>query len=276
MAEYKRCVVDANLKGDLAILDEVNNFPARNARRAFLTPYALLEQNWPELHIYLGLQIRTDADAVCVAYQEMEAFIRALAIEHNVCVTVPPLPYVTDDPAKWPKGISFLKAHDFPICSEKWEPLNHYKNPKNRLRGVISGFIKGAGQLSPILEGKHAVFCGHTKYKSALVEDYLAGLDAEFSHPSVAMLYFAKVLERVGKEQYGGAENKFLDKKVLKNLLVGLGLTDKEKSDALEQIPRWRHKRSEAHLVTEGQLVYLDLLLCKKVARLVLERALSP
>ena len=277
MPEYKQCVVDAVLNGELWIMDELSHFQSHNARRMLLTPYALLEQmpqDWPEKRIYLGLQIRSDADGVCIAYQEMEAFIRALAIEHNVRIWVTPLLDMTDNPAKWPEGISFLKARDFPICSKDWQPADHFKDPKNRLRGIISGYAAYAGQLSPRLEETHAAFCGHTKYQSELVKDYLAGLDAEFSHPSVAILYFLKVLERIGKTEYGAAKNGFLTKTNVESLMAGLPLTNEEKCEA-SQILRWRHNKSEAHLVTEGAPTPHERQTCKKVARLVLERALS-
>lgn len=281
MAEYKRWVVDAVLKGSLYIRDKVKDLPSLNAR-ALLTPYALLEQNLEqsltETRIYLGFEIRIDADHLCVAYQEMEAFIRALAIEHNICISVVSYPRMTDNPAEWPEGIGFLKARDFPICSEGWQPVNHYKDPKNRLRGSYAANLEYTGQ-SPILasrlERAHTAFLGHTQYQSELVKDYLAGLDTEWSHPSVAMLYFSKVLERIGKMEYGAAKKRFLTNPDVKSLMAGLPLTDEEKREASAQILKWRHNKSEAHLVTEGAPARHELLMCKKIARLVLERALS-
>ena len=276
MAETNRWVVEGTLEGGLYIPEKDRKLPVKRGTVA-LTRYAIMEQNlqrhftaWPQKMIYLGLEIPAEADHVCVAWQEMEAFVRALAIQKNVPITVQIIE-MTDKPEEWPKGIGFLKARDFSICSGNWEPVLHHKDPKNRVRS--SGFSMSATtvDLGLTLEDRHKDFSGHNKYQSELVKDYIAGLDVESRELSLAMLYYFKVLERIGKQEYGDPAKGAMKNKTLNAIITDLDaeLTQDEKKRA-KLINRWRHTKSEAHLITEGLPTRAELELSKKLARLAI------
>ena len=62
----------------------------------------------------------------------MEAFVRALSVDKDVPITA----YIismTNKQEEWPQGIDFKDAHISPKCTNKWEPVDHFKDPKNRL-----------------------------------------------------------------------------------------------------------------------------------------------
>lgn len=277
MAETNRWVVEGTLEGGLYIPEKDSKLPVKRGTVA-LTRYAIMEQNlqrhftaWPQKMIYLGLEIPTVADHVCVAWQEMEAFVRALAIQKNVPITVRIIK-MTNKPEEWPKGIEFLKARDFSICSGNWEPVVHHKDPKNRVR--YSGSISTAATtvaLGLTLEERHKDFSSHNKYQSELVKDYTAGLDVESRELSLAMLYYFKVLERIGKQEYGDPVKGAMKDSTLNAIITDLDaeLTEDEKKRA-KLINRWRHTKSEAHLITEGLPARAELELSKKLARLAI------
>lgn len=278
MGETNRWVVEGVLQGGLHIPEKDSNFPVKRGTVA-LTRYAIMKQNlqrhftpWPQKMIYLGLEIPAEADHVCVAWQEMEAFVRALAIQKNVPITVQ-ISGMTDKPKEWPGGIEFLKARDFPACSENWEPSVHHKDPKNRVR--FNGFSRAAttANLGSTLEKWHRAFSDHDEYRSELVEDYLAGLDVESRESSLAMLYYFKVLERIGKQEYGEPVKGAMKDKTLNAIIADLDteLTEDEKKRA-NDINRWRHTKSEAHLITEGLPTSNEVELCKKLARLAIRK----
>lgn len=279
MTGKKKWVVEGILEGNLFIPESDSNLPVKGGR-ALLTRYAILEQDLaqrPSRKILLGLEIPTNEDYVCIAYQEMEAFARALAIEKNVPITVY-IHSMTDKQEEWPEAIEFLETPDFAACSGKWEPVEHYKDPKNRVKrwGGISSAATTVN-LSSVLEGRHRDFSAHDCYRSELVKDYLAGLDVERGHPSLAMLYYFKVLERVGKTEYGNPPKRAMNNNTM-NALIGdmrTELTDAEKDEA-RSVLRWRHTKSEAHVITEGMPTDGELQLCKKMAHYFLVRALSP
>ncbi len=215
MAGTNRWVVKGVLEGGLHIPKKDNIFPIERGTVA-LTRYAIMEQNlqrrftrWPpKKMIHLGLEIPDEVDHVCVAWkecvvwQEMEAFVRALAIQKNVPITVHIIE-MTNKPEEWPEGIEFLRTRDFPVCSEEWTPAVHHRDPKNRVRS--SGFSESAttADLGLTLEKRHKNFLVHDKYRSELVKDYIAGLDVESKELSLAMLYYYKILERIAKKEYG-------------------------------------------------------------------------
>ncbi len=278
MGDTKRWVVTGVLNGGLYIPNEDNNLPVKRGKVA-LTHYAIMEQNlyltstlWPSRIIYLALEIPTATDHVYIAWQEMEAFVRALAIQKNFPITVQ-ISGMTDKPKEWPKGIEFLKARDFPACSENWEPSVHHKDPRNRVR--FNGFSTAAttANLGSTLEKWHRAFSGHDEYRSELVEDYLAGLDVESREPSLAMLYYFKVLERIGKQEYGEPVKGAMKDKTLNAIIADLDteLTEDEKKRA-NDINRWRYTKSEAHLITEGLPTSNEVELCKKLARLAIRK----
>jgi len=278
MGDTKRWVVTGVLKGGLHIPNKDNNFPAKRGTVA-LTRYAIMEQNlqrhftpWPSRMIYLGLEIPTEADHVCIAWQEMEAFVRALAIQKNIPITVRIIK-MTNKPEEWPEGIDFLKTRDFPVCSEEWEPAVHHKDPKNRVRYSAFSTAATTANLGSTLEKWHRAFSGHDEYQSEFVEDYLAGLDVESREPSLAMLYYFKVLERIGKQEYGEPVKGAMNDKTLNAIIADLGteLTEDEKKRA-KDINRWRHTKSEAHLITEGLPTSNEVELCKKLARLTIRK----
>ncbi len=279
MAEKKKWVIEGFLEGNLFIPKSDSNFPIKSGRVA-LTHYAILEQNLlrePSRKIFLGLEIPTNVDDVCVMYQEMEAFTRALAIEKNVPITIYILS-TTDKRKEWPEGIGFLEAQRFPLCSRKWEPVDHHKDPKNRVRmWVGSSSYATTVNLGSVLEERHQSFSAHDDYHSELVKDYIAGLDVERRHPSLGMLYYFKVLERVGKQEYRNPPKGAMNNKTMDALIGDMDteLTNAEKSQA-PSVLRWRHTKSEAHLITEGSPTKDELQLCKKMARFFLERALRP
>jgi len=275
MAEKKKWVVEGFLEGNLFIPKSGSNLPVMSGT-ATLTRYAILEQNLrqrPSRKIFLGLEIPVDVNDVCVAFQEMEVLVRALATEKNVPITVDII-HITDEPAQWPEGIGFLEVRSFPLCLSKWEPIDHFKDPKNRVRmaGEMSTSATTAN-LGTVLEERHRIFSNLDRYRSELVKDYLVGLDAEHKHPSLAMLYFFKVLERVGKQEYGDLSKGAMTEKTKDNIIKELAtdLSEDEKTEA-EHVLRWRHQKSEAHLVAEGAPTNNELRLCKKIAHLVLNR----
>ena len=261
------------LEGGIFIPDGDNNLPAARGK-ADLTRYAFLEQDMfhrQQRRIFLGLEIPIDVDCVCVAFQEIEAFVRAFAIEKNVPVGVEGV-HMTDKPDEWPQGIEFLKARDFPICSGRWAPVDHFSDPKNRVRlgGSMSGWTTIAN-LGLGLERWHEAFSSHDKYESELVEEYLAGLDVERSHSSLAMLYYFKVLERVGEHECRNLKKGAMTQRTIDALVSELRaqLSEADKTKARDVL-RWRHRKSEAHLVTEGVPTSDELRLCKKMAHLLL------
>ena len=278
MGDTNRWVVKGVLEGGLHIPKKENIFPVERGTVA-LTRYAIMEQNlqrrftrWPpKKMIHLGLEIPTVADNVeCVVWQEMEAFVRALAIQKNVPITVHIIE-MTNKPEEWPEGIEFLRTRDFPVCSEEWTPAVHHSDPKNRVRS--SGFSGSAttADLGLTLEKRHKNFLVHDKYRSELVKDYIAGLDVESKELSLAMLYYFKVLERIGKQEYGNPAKGAMKDRTLNAIINELGteLTVEERR-SLKAINRWRNRKSEAHLVTEGLPTRVELELCKKLARLAI------
>lgn len=268
MGDTKRWVVVVDLEGGLFIRDKTNHI-VMSATTA-LTDYAVLQQKWPDKTLYLGLEISINTDHRCIAYQEMEAFVRALNIMNWTAITVRGLRMV-DNPEEWPTGIGFLIARDFPLCSQKWEPVDHYKDPKNRIRlgGTIGrgAYVGDFAGGRPVLKKLHHTFSGHNQYQQDLVKDYLAGLDAEFVNPALAMLYFFKVLERIGKKEYGNKPKGTMTSKTLEAIIAGLdaNLTVEEK-ERLKSVNRWRNTKSEAHLVTEGLPTVDELGICRRVA----------
>ncbi len=276
MGETNRWVVESTLEGGLYIPEKDRKLPVKRGTVA-LTRYAIMEQNlqrhftaWPQKMIYLGLEIPAKADHVCVAWQEMEALVRALAIQKNIPITVRIIK-MTNKPEEWPKGIGFLQARDFPVCSEEWEPAVHHKDPKNRVRYSAFSTAATTAELGLTIEKQHKDFSGHDKYQSELVKDYIAGLDVEDRELSLAMLYYFKVLERIGKQEYGNPTKSAMKDRTLNAIIDELGteLTADEKKRA-EGINRWRHKKSEAHLITEGLPAREELELCKKLSRLAI------
>ena len=90
MAENKKWVVEGFLEGHIYIPKSNSVLPIESGK-VNLTHYAILEQNLLQKRsrkIFLGLEIPSDVNDVCVAFQEMEAFVRAFAIEKNVPITV--------------------------------------------------------------------------------------------------------------------------------------------------------------------------------------------
>lgn len=279
MGETNRWVVEGTLEGGLYIPNKDTNLLPVKRGTVALTRYAIMEQNlqrhftaWPQKMIYLGLEIPAKADPVCVAWQEMEALVRALAIQKNTPITVRIIK-MTNKPEEWPEGIDFLKTRDFPVCSEEWEPAVHHKDPKNRVRYSAFSTAATTANLGSTLEKWHRAFSGHDEYQSEFVEDYLAGLDVESREPSLAMLYYFKVLERIGKQEYGEPVKGAMKDKTLNAIIADLDteLTEDEKKRA-KDINRWRHTKSEAHLITEGLPTSNEVELCKKLACLAIRK----
>ncbi len=104
------------------------------------------------------------------------------------------------------------------------------------------------------------------------MKDYIAGLDVEYRELSLAMLYYYKVLERIGKQEYGNPEKGTMKDRTLNAIIADLDaeLTADEKKRAMMDINRWRHNKSEAHLITEGLPARAEVELCKKLARLAI------
>ena len=278
MGDTKRWVVKGILEGGLHIPKKDSIFPVERGMVA-LTSYAIMEQNlqrhftrWPpKKMIHLGLEIPTVADHVeCVVWQEMEAFVRALAIQKNVPITVHIIE-MTNKPEEWPEGIEFLRTRDFPVCSEEWTPAVHHRDPKNRVRHSAFSESATTADLGLTLEKRHKNFLVHDEYRSELVKDYIAGLDVESKELSLAMLYYFKVLERIGKQEYGNPAKGAMVDKTLNAIITELDaeLTEDEKKRAMD-INRWRHTKSEAHLITEGLPTRAELEVCKKMARLAI------
>jgi len=279
MYETRQWVLETHMESRLFILNKENNLPAKRTRE-FLTPYALLEQNMlssPRQKLFLGLEIPTNADHVCLAYQEAEAFARSLGINRDVPVTLHVIG-MTDKPEEWPQGIDFLRVRSFSQCSVKWAPVDHYRDPKNRVTfaGAFSTAATTRG-LCTVLQEQHSQFCQHDDYRAELTKDYLAALNAEPKHPSLAMLFYAKVLERIVKREYRNPKNQFMNDRTRDALIrdMNLELTDSERS-AARDVLLWRHNKSEAHLITMGAPTQDELRLCKKMARFFLTRALGP
>lgn len=278
MSDAKRWVVTGVLEGGLHIPKELSNFPVERGEVA-LTRYAVMVQNLqrrparlPSKTIHLGLEIPKEADHVCIAWQEMEAFVRALAIEKSVAITVRIIE-MTDKPEEWPRGIEFLKSRDFPVCSENWEPAVHHNDPKNRVRSAGFGVAATTANLGLTLEEQHRVFATHDKYHSELVKDYIAGLEVESKELALAMLYYFKVLERIGKQEYGDSKKGAMKERTLNAIIESLGnefVADEKKLG--KAIVRWRHNKSEAHLITEGSPTRAQLEVCKKAAWLPIRK----
>jgi len=272
----EKWVVTCALEGGLFINEDGKFLPATKGRKA-ITNYAILEQNLlkkPSRFLHVGLNIPADVDQVCVAFQEMEAFLMALSIELNVSITGYEF-HMTAKPEEWPKDIEFKKANGFEVCKEDWEPVQNFEDPKNRIRlDGFSGFHL-TSDLRPSLDEKHKLFTKIDDYQTKLIKDYIAGLDTEYKQPSLAMLYFFKVLERVGKKEYGANQHRSLSTGTLTSMIGDLDDTFTPKEMELaESACRWRHKQSEAHLVTEGVPSKESLRVCKKMAQYFMKRAL--
>lgn len=272
----EKWVVKCALEGRLYINEEGRGLPATKGRKA-LTNYAILEQNLltkPSRFLHVGLEIPADVDHVCVAFQEMEAFLRALSIEMNVPITGYGL-HMTDKPEEWPKDIEFKKANGFEVCKEDWGPVQHLEDPKNRIRLDGASGYKTTRDLRPSLDEKHKFFTKIDDYQTKMIKDYIAGLDTEYKQPSLAMLYFFKVLERVGKKEYGANQHRSLSMGTLKSMIGDLDSTfTAGEKELAESACRWRHTQSEAHLVTEGVPSKESLRVSKKMAQYFIKRAL--
>ncbi len=281
MGDTKCWVVVTELEGPFYIREKGNtSLPAISAITT-LTYYAVMEQKWPDKVLYLGLEIPTNTNHLCIAYQEMETFLRALAVKNQAPITVKSFPRMTDKPEEWPKGIGFLSARDFPQCSQWSGPVDHYKDPKNRVRAPFTSNYAasreaGRTDSDAILEKLNQAFAGHSQYQQDLVKDYLAGLDNEFVNPALAMLYFFKVLERIGKKEYGNPPKGAMNAKTLRAIIAELDtdLTPEDKQH-LKTINRWRNTKSEAHLITEGLPTVTELALSKRVASLAIRKRCS-
>ncbi len=273
----KKWVVTCAIEGGLFINEDGKFLPATKGREA-ITNYAILEQNRlkkPSRFLHVGLEIPADVKQVCVAFQEMEALLMTLSIELNVSITGYEF-QMTAKPEEWPSDIEFKKANDYEVCKENWEPVQHFEDPKNRIRADgFSGFHL-TSDLRPSLAEKHKLFTKINDYQTKLIKDYLAGLDTANNQPSLAMLYFFKVLERVGKKEYGADQHRSLTMAPLRRMIGDLDSTfiAREKELA-ESACRWRHNQSEAHLVTEGVPSKESLRVCKKMAQYFMKRALQ-
>jgi hypothetical protein len=285
MKNTKRWVVEGLLAGQVHIPNEENGLPASYGELK-LTPYAFLVQN---LHlrepvdkkIYLALEIPTNDDHVFIAWQEMETFIRALSMKKNVWISVDILG-MTDKTEKWPEGIEFLKTRTFSFYKYSWQPVDHYRDIKNRVRNLAKNPPKSSGSLSlksfeSDVERMNNSILVNDDYISKLIKDYIMGLEEERSQPSLALLYFCKVLERVGKTEFGENLKKgFLSSKTMRNMIAEIGeeLTIEENVMA-NKILRLRGNMSEAHLMVEGEPDRKDLFICKKMARFFVLKAIN-
>lgn len=285
MNNTKRWVVEGLLAGQVHIPNKENNLPASYGELK-LTPYAFLVQN---LHlrepldkkIYLALELSTNDDHVFIAWQEMETFVRALGMEKNVWISVDILG-MTDKPEKWPEGIEFLKRRTFSFYKDSWQPVDHYRDIKNRVRNLAKNPPKKSGSLSlksfeSGIERMNNPILVNDDYISELIKDYLMGLEEERSHPSLALLYFFKVLERVGKKEFGEKVKKgSLSLETMKNMINDMGneLTT-EKEVMAKKILQSRHTMSEAHLMDGGKPGREKLFPCKKMARFFVLKAIN-
>lgn len=102
----EKWVIKCALEGRLYINEEGGDLPTTKGRKA-LTNYAIIEQNLLKKQsrfLHVGLEIPADVDHVCVAFQEMEAFLRALSIDMNVPITGYGL-HMTDKPEAFPHAL---------------------------------------------------------------------------------------------------------------------------------------------------------------------------
>ncbi|MHA2123426.1 MAG: hypothetical protein ACW990_19685 [Promethearchaeota archaeon] len=284
MSETKKWVVEGLLAGQIHIPEEKNNLPTTYGELK-LTPYTYFIQNlnlselWSR-KIYLGLEIPNKYDNVFIAWQEMETFARALGLAKNVWISVNILK-MTDKPEEWPRDTDFLKSRIFSSYEESWQPVDHFRDIKNRVRNLAANPPKGSGGL-PLKESEDSVevmnnpILVNDNYISELIKDYMMGLEEERSHPSLALLYYFKVLERVGKTEFGEILKKgSLSSKTMKKMIneVANELTTEEQNKS-QQILRLRHGKSEAHLKTEGLPDRQQLIPCKKMSRFFILRAI--
>lgn len=276
MNNNEKWVVEGFLEGGIHIPNTENNLPVKTGSIA-LARYAILEQNMagmsirvPTKIIYLGLDIPETSDHVCIAFQEMESLARAISIEYDSWIVVQ-ITKMTNKEAEWPYGIEFLKSRQFDICTPDWQPSKHLQAPKNRIRLGIRD-IGGVGvpiRTPPsALEERHRLFTSLNEYQSYLLKEYLSGLEVP---STVAILRFFHVLERVGKDEYGSPAKRSLTTKAFQCIIneIKHQLSDSE-LEASESILRWRHTKSEAHLLTEGPPAQTELRLCQKISRHIL------
>ena len=276
MSNYKQWVVEAFLTGPLYIPKKDKNLPITRGRTN-ITPYAILEQDLKQREPYkkrilLGLEIQSDSNHGCIAFQELEVFIRTLSIIKNVPLYAYP-PIMTKNKKEWPKGIEFLKAKDHKICSTDWQPYMHFKDPKNRVKHNGHSSLAITEDLGEEFLNHHQRFYNLNDYQVGLLKDYLFGLEAENRQPSLAFLYFFKVIERVGK-------NKYNDKKTIRSSTMKRILDELEYDFSEDQlrianfIPRNRHTKSEAHLMDEGMPSDEELRVCRLVSYLLIQKEL--
>ena len=243
-----------------------------------LTPYAFIEQNANQfdpmkMKIYLGLEVPTNRNVNYVVWHEMETFIRALCILKDVQISGDVYEIIYEH-ERWPEGIRFLKSRDYPGYTQTWGPVDHYKDPKNRLR--FDGFSPMAeAENLDALERFHMPELLNNEYLSDLIKDYVKGLEAVYKHLSLAFLYFFKVLERIGKNEFKDSSPS-MSTRTLGQLIdsVAKDLKGEEKVRA-QRLVKIRHTMSEAHLVTEGQPSIDDVRLCKKIARVWILKVLK-
>lgn len=273
--EMERWVVEGFLEGHIFIPENDNNLPTIHGR-VKLAPYAILEQDLHQrnpMRIFLGLEIPNGVDHVYVAWQEMEAFVRAIGIEKNVPVSANII-NMTNKPEKWPNGIDFLKSRNFPVKND-WTPAEHFEDIKNRVR--FAGDIHGNRKLEEFdarIENLHKPILVFNKDISQLIKDYMMGLEVENVHPSLAFLYYFKVLEYVGKKEYNDT-NKTMKNQTVTEMIQVMNneLNDKEKEKA-KDILKTRHIASEAHSQTSKPNKHV-LNVCKKMARFFLIRKIN-
>jgi hypothetical protein len=275
----KKWVVEGFLSGAIYI-PEANNNLSVSQGKVKLTPYAILTQELTRKgdmrkKICLGLEIPENKDHVCIACNEMESFIRALGLANNIPIEIKSLS-MTANSEKWPEGIDFLRAGDYKVCRDNWEPADHNSDVKNRVR--FHGFghpFKTTSNLNPQFKKLHNEILVNDEYISELIKDYMMGLDIEYKHQPLAMLYYFKVLERVGKEEYNNPKGGTMTQKTIDALVKDMGgeLTEKEQQKG-KFIPRWRHNKSEAHLIMEGKPDRQELAICKKMARWFIMRSI--
>jgi hypothetical protein len=274
MTERVKYVVTGELDRSVFILRNEPNLPAAPARIK-ITPYAIIDQKIDETKIILGLNIPTNVDPFYISFQEMETFIRALGINTKVPMLVH-IVRISDEPKDRPTDLDYLDSRDYSILKTKWGMYHHFQDIKNRVRGNRdTQAVVSLGDNNIEISRLHSNLLIENEYLSDLIKDYQMGVEAKRRHPSLALLYFFKVLESVGKHEYDDKAPTMQKKTLMLMIDDAKGMLTEEELVKARDIIRWRNTKSEAHNITEGLPNDEEILICHKLAFFLFYRTLN-
>lgn len=212
--------------------------------------------------IRFGVRCADGTDHVAAGYLIAEEIALSISVHWNTPVRIEILSL------EWAGGWNrpLFDAREIPP-PKAGDLATHNADPRNRTRAQV---MWGAIPLLHPGEGRVKTF-RFAKVQGGLardcVRDYLLGRDMEASLPSFAMVLYFKVAERIGKDLYRD-RSRSLATKTLDRMIADLGgkLAPEEARQLRQAFIRWRHAKSEAHLLPGGQPTPGGLRLARKFA----------